>query len=59
MLAQLFSATPAPDPYHRVASHVDGAASLLVGFAANESIRTGQRIRVDDLFSMPPFRGIS
>ena len=59
MLAQLFSAMPAPDPYHRVASHIDGAASLLVGFAANESIRTGQRIRVDDLFSLPPFPGIS
>ena len=53
MLAQLFAASPPPDPYGRAASHVDGAASLLMGFAANESIRTGLPVRVDDLFPLP------
>ena len=59
MLDQLFSSSPPPDPYGRAASHVDGAASLLLGLAANESIRTGQRIRVDELFTLPPSVGIS
>jgi predicted dehydrogenase len=53
MLDELFSPSPPPDPDGRAASHLDGAASLLVGFAANESIRTGQRVRTDDLFSLP------
>ncbi len=53
MLEQLFAPSPPPDPYRRAASHVDGAASLLVGFAANESIRTGRLVRVDDLFRLP------
>jgi predicted dehydrogenase len=53
MLEQLFSPSPTPDPYHRAASHVDGAASLLVGFAANESIRTERLVHVDDLFRLP------
>ncbi len=53
MLEQIFSPNPPPDPYHRAASHIDGAASILTGIAANESIRTGQMIRVDDLFTLP------
>ena len=53
MLEQLFSPSPTPDPYHRAASHVDGAASLLVGFAANESIRTERLVHADDLFRLP------
>jgi predicted dehydrogenase len=53
MLEQLFSPSPPPDPYHRAASHIDGAASLLVGFAANESIRTERFVRTDDLFRLP------
>jgi predicted dehydrogenase len=53
MLEQLFSPTPPPDPYNRAASHLDGAASLLVGFAANESIRTARLVRTDDLFRLP------
>jgi predicted dehydrogenase len=59
MLEQLFGPSPPPDVDGRAASHVDGAASLLVGFAANESIRTGRRIRVDDLFSLPSAAGVS
>ena len=53
MLEQLFSPSPTPDPYHRSASHVDGAASLLVGLAANESICTERLVHVDDLFRLP------
>ena len=53
MLEQLFSPSPPPDPYHRAASHIDGAASLLVGFAANESIRTERLVHIDDLFRCP------
>jgi hypothetical protein len=59
MLAQLFAASPPPDPYGRAASHLDGAASLLTGLAANESIRTGRLVGVDDLFPGPPGAGIS
>jgi predicted dehydrogenase len=52
MLEQIFSPTPPPDPYHRAASHVDGAASILVGIAANQAMRTGQQVRIDDLFPL-------
>src|SRR5262249_43861868 len=40
MLAQLLSPSPPLDPDGRAATHIDGAASVLMGFAANESIRT-------------------
>jgi predicted dehydrogenase len=53
MLEQLFSPNPPPDPYHRAASHIDGAASILVGISANESMKTGKLIQVDDLFTLP------
>ena len=59
MLEQLFSPNPPPDPFHRAASHIDGAASVLTGIAANESMRNGQMIQIDDLFRLPekPRRG--
>jgi len=53
MLDQLFLPTPPPDPYHRAASHIDGAASILTGIAANESMRTRSLVRIDDLFPLP------
>jgi len=53
MLEQIFSDNPPADPYNRAASHIDGAASILMGISANESIRTGQLIQVDDLFKLP------
>jgi hypothetical protein len=59
MLAQLLSPAPPPDPYGRAASHVDGAASLLMGFAANESMRTSTLVRTGDLFPLPGRAGIS
>ncbi|MEP7287493.1 MAG: Gfo/Idh/MocA family oxidoreductase [Chloroflexota bacterium] len=52
MLEQIFSPNPPPDPFYRTASHIDGAASIMMGIAANESIRTGQMIKVDELFDL-------
>lgn len=52
MLEQLFSPSPPPDPFNRAASHIDGAASVVVGIAANQSISTGQLVHIDDLFPM-------
>ena len=53
MLEQIFSPTPPSDPFNRAASHIDGTASIMLGIAANESIRTGKLIQVDDLFALP------
>lgn len=53
MLEHLFSPDPPPDPSHRAASHLDGAASVLLGISANESMRTGQAVRCDDLLALP------
>ncbi|MGB7160353.1 MAG: Gfo/Idh/MocA family oxidoreductase [Tepidisphaeraceae bacterium] len=53
MLAQIFSDRPPPDPLGRAASHVDGAASILLGIAANQSIATAQPVDVDSLLELP------
>jgi predicted dehydrogenase len=53
MLDQIFLPNPPPDPFNRAASHIDGAASVLVGISANQSIRSGQPVNIDDLFSLP------
>jgi predicted dehydrogenase len=53
LLEQMFSPTPPPDPFHRAASHIDGAASVLVGIAGNESMRTGKLVHIDELFKLP------
>jgi predicted dehydrogenase len=53
LLEQLFSPVPPADPFHRAASHMDGAASILVGIAANRSIETRQVVTIDDLFPLP------
>ena len=53
MLEQIFSDNPPADPFNRAASHIDGAASILMGISANESIKTGKLIQVDDLFKLP------
>jgi hypothetical protein len=53
LLEQLFSPQPPPDPFHRAASHIDGAASILVGIAANEAMQTGRMVCLDDLFVLP------
>lgn len=53
LLEQIFSPHPPADPYNRAASHIDGAASILMGIAANESIATGRLIQVDELLKLP------
>lgn len=52
MLEQIFSKEPPPDPYCRAASHIDGAASVLVGIAANQSMQTGKMVSIKDLFPL-------
>jgi hypothetical protein len=52
MLEQIFSPTPPPDPYRRAASHIDGAASVLVGIAANQAMSTCRLVSIDDLFPL-------
>ncbi|HWA00275.1 MAG TPA: Gfo/Idh/MocA family oxidoreductase [Caulobacterales bacterium] len=49
MLADLFGASPAPDPLKRAADERGGAASIMIGIAANECFRTGQPVRITDL----------
>lgn len=53
MLEQIFAETPPRDPFNRAASHIDGAASILLGIAANEAIATGKPIQVRDLVQLP------
>ncbi len=52
MLDQIFLPDPPVDPYHRDASHIDGAASILLGIAANAAIAQGQPVCVDDLLPL-------
>jgi hypothetical protein len=52
MLEQIFSPSPPEDPYKRAASHIDGAASILVGIAANQSMQTGRKVNLDSLFPL-------
>jgi len=40
---------PADDPLHRHAGFADGAASVLIGVAGNQSLRTGAAVRLDEL----------
>jgi predicted dehydrogenase len=51
MLDDIFLPEPPPDPLHRAASHIDGTSTILLGIAANESIRSGLPVRIDDLFT--------
>ena len=37
------------DPLKRLSSHIDGIKSIMVGIAANESIKTGMPIKIRDL----------
>lgn len=55
MLEQIFSPNPPHDPYQRAASHIDGAASILVGIAGNEAMRTGQLVNIDALFPLSTY----
>ncbi len=53
LLEQLFSPNPPADPFKRAASHIDGAASVLVGIAGNQSMQTHKMVLIDDLFKLP------
>lgn len=53
MLEQIFAENPPADPFRRHATHIDGAASILLGIAANESIVRNAPINVDDLLLLP------
>ncbi len=44
---------PEYDPFHRAASHIDGAMSILTGIAANRSIATGMPVDVKTLVDIP------
>ena len=52
LLQDLFG-EPVTDEYMRAASHIDGAASILTGIAANKSMATGQVVLVDDILKVP------
>lgn len=49
LLDDIFLDNPPADRFHRAASHVDGAMSILTGIAANQSIRTGKAVDIDSL----------
>ncbi len=53
LLQQLFAPNAPVDPFQRAASHIDGAASILVGIAANNAMKTGCKVVIDDLFVLP------
>jgi len=53
LLHDLFGDNSVSDEYMRAASHIDGAASILTGIAANKSIATGQVVYVDDVLKVP------
>jgi len=46
---QIFDPDAAPDPLARNAGHGQGAASILIGIAANRSIATGDPVDIADL----------
>ena len=51
---QIFSARPPADPFQRAAGHEQGAASTLVGIAANESMARRQPVNISELFPLRP-----
>jgi predicted dehydrogenase len=53
ILAEILGGAPGPDPLGRSATHLDGAASIALGIAANESIARGAPVRVDELIPLP------
>lgn len=55
MLEQIFSPNPPHDPYYRAASHIDGAASILVGIAGNRAMETGRLVQIDELFPLSDY----
>ncbi len=57
MTADIFGAKPVNDPYLRAANYASGAMSILIGAAANKSMRTGRPIKIASLVKgLPPAR---
>jgi len=56
MLEQIFAPSPPPDPWDRAASHLDGAAAVLLGAAANRALAEGVPVRLDQLADTPAGR---
>jgi predicted dehydrogenase len=54
LVEQLFSASAPTDRFHRKAGQEQGAASILVGIAANESIAKNRSINLADLAPLQP-----
>lgn len=52
MLKDIFAENQTDDPLGRAASHIDGAASILVGIAANMSIENGEIVDVAELYDL-------
>ncbi|MEX0778005.1 MAG: Gfo/Idh/MocA family oxidoreductase [Phycisphaeraceae bacterium] len=52
ILERIFVPDLAPDPFQRDATHIDGAASILTGICANQSIATGLPVQVEDVFPL-------
>ena len=51
---QIFSHHPPADPFQRAAGHEQGAASILVGIAANDSLATGRTVELSSLLDLRP-----
>jgi len=51
---QIFSRRAPEDPLGRAAGHEQGAASILVGIAANQSMITGVPVTISDLVKLKP-----
>ncbi|HYD82971.1 MAG TPA: Gfo/Idh/MocA family oxidoreductase, partial [Opitutus sp.] len=54
LMENLFSADALPDNYQRAAGHEQGAASILVGIAANESASRHRPVKLLDLVPLKP-----
>lgn len=52
MLAEIFAPAGPTDPLQRAATHIDGAASVLVGIAANISIESERMVDIRELFAL-------
>jgi predicted dehydrogenase len=51
---QLFSSSAPKDPFNRAAGHEQGAASILIGIAANEAIRENRPVSLAELATINP-----
>lgn len=51
---QIFAANPPVDPFQRGAGHEQGAASILIGIAANQSIARNAPVNIGELVSLKP-----